>query len=116
MTPDHISALTAIAAILEKVGTWPIGSILILIVLCPWLALLVVSRAMDRRFAVFEKNHASVIAMYESNVRLVEKYERISNEHVDTIRLSTSATVELVQFLRGRVPCFQRIQERTIRE
>lgn len=110
MSPEHISMLTATAAILEKIGTWPIGSILTLIVLCPWLALLVVSRAMDRRFAIFEKNHASVIAMYESNVRLVEKYEKISGEQVDTIRLATSASVELITFLRTRVPCFERMK------
>ena len=112
MTPEHISLLTATAAILERVGTWPVGSIIALIVLCPWVAMLIVSRSMEKRHAVAEKHHDAALRMYESNVRLVEKYEKISGEQVDTIRLSTAATVELTTFLRERVPCFQRMEER----
>ncbi len=111
MTPEHISLLTATAAILEKVGTLPIGSIILTIFLCPWVALLIVSRSMEKRHNLAEKNHEAALRMYESNVRLVERYEKIAGEQVDTIRLSTSATVELTTFLRERVPCFQRIKE-----
>lgn len=104
MTPEQISLLTATAAIVERIGTWPIGSIIALVVLCPWLTVLVISRAMDKRVT-------AALTMYESNVRLVEKYEKIADEQVDTIRMSTAGTVELVTFLRERVPCFERMRD-----
>ena len=112
MTPEQVSMLTATAAILERVGTWPIGSIIAAIVLCPWIVLLIVSRSMEKRYAAAEEHRNAVVRMYESNVRLVERYEKIAGEQVDTIRLSTSATVELTTYLHGRVPCFQRMEER----
>jgi hypothetical protein len=105
MTPEHISALTAIAAIVAKVGTWEIGSIIFAIIFGPWIMMYFVSRSMEKR-------HNAALMMYENNVKLVQKYDKIAGEQVDTIRLSTAATVELTQFLRGRVPCFERIGER----
>jgi len=105
MSPEQIAALTAIAAIVSKVGTWEIGSIVFAIVFGPWIMMYYVSRSMEKR-------HNAALAMYENNVKLVQKYDKIAGEQVDTIRLSTSATVELTQYLRGRIPCFQRITER----
>ena len=105
MTPEQISALTAIAAIISKVGTWPIGSIIAGAILGPWVFLTVLSRSMERR-------HESALKMYESNVRLVDKYAQMASEQADTIRLSTAAAVELTTYLKNRVPCFERIAER----
>jgi len=60
------------------------------------------------------KNKAELDAFKaENSNKLVERYDKMAIEHVDTIRLSTAATVELTQYLRGRVPCFERIAERT---
>jgi hypothetical protein len=105
MTPEHISALTAIAAIVSNVGTWPIGSILVVIVFGPYFIIFFTSRSMEKRLA-------AAIRMYENSNKLVERYDKMASEHVDMIRLNTAATVELTQFLRGRVPCYQRIAER----
>lgn len=105
MSPEQISMLTAAAAIIDKIGAWPIGSIVVSIIFGPWIFMLVISRAMEKR-------HNAALSMYESNVRLVEKYEKVAEEQVDTIRLSTSATVELTTYLRARIPCFERIADR----
>ncbi|MHB8772974.1 MAG: hypothetical protein ACYC7J_18420 [Syntrophales bacterium] len=100
MSPEQISALTAIAAIVSKVGTWPIGSIVFAIVFGPWIVMGILSRGMEKR-------HEAALKMYESNVSLVKDYQKIAGEHMDTIRLSTSATVELVSWLKNRTPCHQ---------
>ena len=100
MSPEQISALTAIAAILSKVGTWPIGSIVFTVVFGPWIMLYVVSRGVEKR-------HEAALKMYESNVSLVKDYQKIAGEQVDTIRLSTSATVELTSWLKTRTPSHQ---------
>jgi hypothetical protein len=105
MSPEQISALTAIAAIVAKVGTWPIGSVVVAVVFGPWVMMYLATRSMERRLA-------AAIRMYENSNKLVERYDKMAIEHVDMIRLSTAATVELTQYLRGRVPCFERIAER----
>lgn len=107
MTPEHISALTAISAIIANVGTWPIASVILAIVFGPYFIVFFVSRSMEKRLS-------AAIRMYENSNKLVERYDKMSIEHVDTIRLSTQATVELTQFLRNRVPCFERITEKRV--
>ncbi|HEX9078091.1 MAG TPA: hypothetical protein VF795_00805 [Desulfuromonadaceae bacterium] len=104
MSPEQISALTAIAAIISKVGTWPIGSIIAAVVFGPWVAMGLIARGIEKR-------HAAVVAMYEANVVLVENYEKVVGEQADTIRLSTAASTELLTFLKTRPPCHERIKE-----
>ena len=103
MTPDQISGLTAVAAIISKMGTWPIGSIVGAIVFGPWIVMGIVTRGMEKR-------HESALKMYEENVKLVVHYEKIVDEQADTIRLSTAATTELITYLKMRPPCYERIQ------
>lgn len=100
MTPEQIAALTAIASIIAKIGTWPVGSIAAVIVFGPWVIMLLMMRGIEKR-------HAAVVQMYEANVKLVEGYQTLSGEHVDTIRLSTAAITDLTTFLKTKVPCHQ---------
>ena len=104
MTPDQITALTAVAAIISKVGTWPIGSIVAAIVGGPWVAMYFISNAQEKR-------HRLVVKMYEDNVILVKAYERMSKEQFDTIRLTTAAVTEMTTYLKSKVPCHERIKE-----
>jgi hypothetical protein len=98
MSPDQITLLIAVAKILESIGTWPIGSLIAAIVFGPWIMLGFVSRSMEKR-------HAAAMEMYKNNVKLVENYEKVASEQVDTIRLSTAATTELTTFLKTKTPC-----------
>ena len=104
MTPEQISALTAIAAIVSKIGTWPIGSIIVAVVFGPWVVMGFITRATEKR-------HEAVVKMYEDNVKLVENYEKVADEQADTIRLTTAAVVELTIYLKSQVPCHERIKE-----
>jgi hypothetical protein len=96
MTPEQV------AAIISKIGTWPLGSIIAAVVFGPWLIMGIISRSMEKR-------HEAAMKMYESNVKLVEKYERMADEQADTIRLATAATTELTTYLRTKTPCHQLI-------
>lgn len=100
MTPDQIASLAQVSHVIAQIGTWPIGSLVIIVCISPWIILLLISRAMERRFD-------AQVKMYETNVRLVEKYEQVAGEQADTIRLSTAATTELTTYLRTRTPCHQ---------
>ncbi|NPU84387.1 MAG: hypothetical protein HPY65_07845 [Syntrophaceae bacterium] len=105
MSPEHVSALSSLADIISKIGTWPIEVIIAVVVLGPWVMMYLVSRSIEKR-------HNAAVQMYESNVKLVQHYEKIASEHVDTIRLSTAATTELTTYLKNRIPCHERIAER----
>jgi hypothetical protein len=105
MTPEQISVLTAIVAIFDKVGSWPILTVILAIVICPWIGLWLFSRNMEKR-------HEAVIAMYEHNVKLVKSYELMAGQQADMIRISTAATQELTTYLRTRTPCYQMINNR----
>jgi hypothetical protein len=98
MTPDQISLSIAIAKIIENIGTWPIGSVIVAVIFGPWIMMGFVSRSMEKR-------HEAAMRMYEDNVKLVVNYEKIADEQADTIRLSTAATTELTTFLKTRTPC-----------
>jgi hypothetical protein len=98
MTPEQIAALPAIASIITQIGTWPIGALIVAVIFGPWIVLIYVIRSVEKR-------HEAAKKMYESNVKLVVNYEKIADEQVDTIRLSTAATTELTTWLKTRTPC-----------
>jgi hypothetical protein len=105
MSPEQTSLLLAVAKILENVGTWPIGSLFVVIVFGPWIVMGFVNRAIEKR-------HEAAMKMYENNVQLVKNYEKMASEQVDTIRLSTAAITELTTYLKTRTPCHELIQIR----
>lgn len=107
MTPEQIAGLTALAAIVSKMGTWPVGSIISCIVFGPWIILVIISRSMEKR-------HEAALKMYESNVKLVNAYEKMASEQSDTIRLSTAAVTDLTTFLKTKTPCHQFISANLI--
>jgi hypothetical protein len=111
MSPEQISALTAIAAIIEKVGTWPIGTIVLLVVLGPWVFAYLMNSKHEQRFAAVVKMYESNVQLVKDNEDLTKSYEKIVGEQADTIRLSTAATTELTTYLKNQVPCYARIKD-----
>ncbi|MFA6290217.1 MAG: hypothetical protein WC637_00470 [Victivallales bacterium] len=83
---------------MSQIGTWPIGTVLVVISFGPWVVMGFVSRSIEKR-------HAAVIEMYKNNVKLVECYQKIASEQADTIRLATAATTELTTYLKNRMSC-----------
>lgn len=105
MTPHDVAALTALVAIFEKIGTWPLISVAVLVIIGPWIAVFILNRGQERR-------HAEVVAMYQDNVQLVEDYRELqqsSDRREDTLvsllRLNTEAQTSLLTWLRERTRC-----------
>jgi hypothetical protein len=82
VTPDQIAALTAIAAIVSKIGTWPIGSILFSVIFGPWVMSWLSTRSNEKRLE-------AAIKMYEENVKLVVNYEKLAEGLQSIVVLST---------------------------
>jgi len=122
MTAEQISLVSAIAGILQTIGTWPIGLCVIMVVLGPWIINLFISRSQDRRAAehdkhsavmvatikeefacamsLFEKRFEAVVVMYEKNVTLVENHEKMADDLIETIRLNTQVLTQLAERIR----------------
>ncbi len=100
MTPETIQVVTAISSLLDKVGTLPIGTVIMAVIVGPYVVNLTLGYRQAQQFKAMKD-------MYENNVKLVKDYEKMSNEHVETIRLSTGAITELTTFLKTRTPCHQ---------
>ncbi|HAM41267.1 MAG TPA: hypothetical protein DCP69_07985 [Candidatus Omnitrophica bacterium] len=98
MTPDQIAALTAISAIMAKVGTWPIGSIVTAIVFGPWVVMGLLSRSMEKR-------HEAALKMYEENVKLVINYEKVAEGLQDIIILSTQTMTQVRERIDANLFC-----------
>jgi len=84
MNPEQIAIINTVALILERVGTWPVGTIFAVVVVGPWGMMYFISRAQEKRFE-------AVARMYENNVDLVKNYERVAKSLHDLVVLNTSS-------------------------
>ncbi|PKN60669.1 MAG: hypothetical protein CVU53_01880 [Deltaproteobacteria bacterium HGW-Deltaproteobacteria-11] len=82
MTPQDVAAITALVAVVREIGTWPLVTIFVLVVVGPWVGMFVTSRAQEKR-------HADVVAMYQHNVELVKNYEAATHDLKDILVLTT---------------------------
>ena len=98
MTPDALHTLTAICTVLEKVGTWPLGTMVLAVMIGPWMFAFIMSRAQEKRF-----NEMKV--MYESNVKLVEAYEALAGTLTDVITLNTAKWQETGDSVKSNQYC-----------
>ena len=105
MTPQDMAAFTAFIAIFDKIGAFPLITIVISVVVCPWIALFILNRGQEKR-------HAEVVIMYENNVTLVKRHEdmmknsdRREDVLTDLLRLNTQAQTSLCAWLKERSRC-----------
>ena len=105
MNPTDLAALTALVALLEKVGAWPLISIALLVVVGPWIAVFILNGKQEKR-------HAEVVKMYTDNVTLVKGYEEVQKDSdrreevlIDLLRLNTETQTSLLTWLKQRTRC-----------
>lgn len=83
MTPETAQAIAAVCALLDKLGTAPIGVTILIILFGPWIFSFIMTRIQEKRFDAMKK-------MYESNVKLVDCYENLAGAQNDVIVLNTA--------------------------
>lgn len=98
MTPEQLGTLTALAGILKSIGTWPIMSIIILVVIGPWIINAATSYQHQRRFE-------AVVKMYENNVILVEQIKKLAEGYRDQLIWSTQVVTEAKDIARNNLHC-----------
>lgn len=98
MTPQDVAALTALAAIVKEMGTWPVLSIVIFLVIGPWVAMMVLSWISERR-------HAEVVQMYKNNVLLLETTQDLANGMRDIVILTTQTMSKVQSSVESNLFC-----------
>jgi hypothetical protein len=98
MTPDQISAISAIAQILEKIGTMPIFSLVTVILIGPWVAMFLLTRGQEKRFDAMKK-------MYENNVELVKCYEDLAKGMQDLVIYNTQTMTKVDEKIDKNLFC-----------
>jgi hypothetical protein len=88
MNPDVLSFVNTVAFILDKVGSWPIGTVALVVVLGPWLLMFFLNRGQEKRFE-------AVREMYENNAELVRSYQKMADNQQDLILLAAQAMQEM---------------------
>jgi len=83
-----LSILASLITILSKVGTGPVVTIIIAIVVGPWLFSVSMAWVQSRRVDAMRK-------MYENNVKLVECYESLAKQQNDVVTLNTAKWAEV---------------------
>jgi len=98
MSPNEVSAVIALAGVFEKINHWPFGLVLFMLVIGPWILAMLLAYMQKKRFE-------AVVDMYKSNVRLVEKYEKVANDLKDMIVLNTQTITRLVDNINNNQFC-----------
>jgi len=90
MTPEQLSALTAISALLKSMSTWPVVSLLVMGSLAPWVIMIFLSINQYKRVEAQAK-------MYEDNVELVKKVIALAEGYREHLIWSTQAVTRAVE-------------------
>lgn len=98
MPPETAATIQAIAAILERLGSLPIGAGLILWSLAPWVIMISVSYRNEKRFE-------AVVRMYEDNVKLVTSYEECCKGYRDLATFTVEKVSHLTTIAENNMFC-----------
>jgi hypothetical protein len=98
MTPETVHAISAVCALIERIGTWPIGTILLVVLIGPWVFALITSRAEERRVNEIKQ-------MYENNVKLVDSFEKLAASLYETVMLNTAKWSEAIDKINTNQFC-----------
>lgn len=98
MSPDQIAALGSVIALAKMITAWPVLSVIFLLLIGPWVMSLMMSEGYRRRFE-------DVVRMYESNIRLVDKYEKIATDLKDVVMINTSTFSKLTDAIEHNQFC-----------
>lgn len=98
MTPQDVAAFTALASLVKEIGTWPLGTIMVLVTLGPWIGMLLITYIQGKR-------HAAVVKMYEDNVVLVKTTQSLALGMQDIVVLSTQTMTQVKSAVEANLYC-----------
>jgi hypothetical protein len=98
MNPEHIALINTLAFVMEKMGSWPVGTLAFVVVIGPWVLAFFLTRSQEKRFD-------AVRHMYEKNVQLVKSFESIADNLQDLVIMNTQAMDGVSSAMRNNLFC-----------
>ncbi len=95
MTPDQIALITAIV---HSLSTWPVGLLIFLVCIGPWILCFGLNRMQETRFE-------AIIRMYENNVQLVKACTTTAQVLIEVVSKNTSKWTEAIEKIETNQFC-----------
>lgn len=89
MTPETVSAINAVCSLLDRLGSLPIGSIIVIILIGPWVFSIVAAWRQQTQFQEMKQ-------MYENNAGLAKALERLAAGQQELVSLNTAKWTEAI--------------------
>jgi hypothetical protein len=109
VSPDQLTALTALAALLKSIGVLPLSMIVCFVILGPWVAmsasLAAIRKEQAQRDVDAKERFEAVVRMYENNAALAKGYEDLSSDLASIIHLNTQTQTQLYESIRSNQFC-----------
>lgn len=112
MTPEQLAAIRAIILVLDSVGSWPVGLVLLAMLAGPWLGLWVYATGQHRREKEQKTQFDAIVGMYSNNVDLVkigykreERWEKHADDLSGIIHLNTQMCTKLIEKINNNMYC-----------
>ncbi|WP_028320389.1 hypothetical protein [Desulfatiglans anilini] len=109
MSPDHISIISSILSLLNKMGGWSVGlvaSITLIVMIGPWLLSLHLAFSERQRFE-------AVVRMYENNVDLLKTTQNLAQDLKEIIITNIQGMTKIMHEMETNQYCpMMRLEKR----
>lgn len=105
MTPTEQATLAAFTNIMKLLSTAPIGSLIVIVLLAPWLVLAVVTLYHNRRFEAVVKMYENNFTQTETVSRLAEGFSEMAKGYRELVTWTTQEVTEVKQAVLTNMHC-----------
>lgn len=105
MSPEQIAALAAATTLIERLGTAPMGVLLVFVSLAPWVVLAIVSIYQHRRFEAVVQMYENNFAQTETCTKLAQGFAELAKGFRELVVWSTQEVTETKQAVMSNMHC-----------
>ncbi|MFH2012503.1 MAG: hypothetical protein ABIJ37_07395 [Pseudomonadota bacterium] len=98
MSVEQIALLSAIIGLIGKIGTWPLLSIIFILLIGPWIFSSILFLQQGKRLE-------AAINMYDENVKLVEKDQELAEGFKEIVMMNTRAMQKMIDSINTNQFC-----------
>lgn len=109
MTPETVTTIAQFVSLVERVSNWPFASLLLVILIGPWV-LSISGNYMNRRHI------ERIERFYNDNVKLVQAYEAIAGDLKDAYLMNAQAFSALKEAIHANQYCPLLRKDRRVRQ
>lgn len=109
MTPEQIATIKAIALIMEKIGSWPVGTMVFAAVAGPWILQFLLQRSQEQKIDQMDRNYEhrfeEVKRMYENNVTLLKTTQELAKNSHELHYYTVEVLTQLKDLISNNLYC-----------